>query len=324
MRTSFANAKEHGVRQCRAGLSAQTIFGVIKAEQDFLITRLEEGQASLDIIAPYPMLLVEGYMAERENLIFRDQENIRNAFEIALKRSNNQILEAQTLAKKETESNYRKIIQAQEEERHRISRELHDEAGQAIVGIRMSLQNMKASLPKKAKGAALKELSQNIEKIIYATENAGQTIRTLAYRLRPPVLDLLGLNLAIKQLGIDFSEQTGLIISYAGMETPALSEELSISIYRIVQEALTNIVKHAGAKHAWIKLDVTGEKIDLNISDDGQGFDPKIVHLGIGLESMRERSNLLNGSMKIVSSAGEPVLLKFCFPLSLQDPTTGG
>lgn len=315
LRTSFDTAKQHGVWQCQAGLSAQTIFAIIEAEQDFLMTTLEDGDTTLDISAPYPLKVVQGFMDEREKMILREQENIRKAFEIAILRGNAQIQEAQTSAKKATELSYRKIILAQEEERHRISRELHDEAGQSMVGIRMSLQSINTNRPDHANSAEFADLKHGIEKAIILTESATQTIRSLAYRLRPPVLDLLGLNLAIKQLCIDFSEQTALIISYAGVDTPSLSEELAISIYRIVQEALTNIVKHARAKHAWIKLSDTQEVIKLSISDDGQGFDPENIHMGIGLESMRERCHLLNGKMQILSSPGNPALLKFSFPV---------
>jgi len=207
---------------------------------------------------------------------------------------------------------YRNIITAQEEERRRISRELHDEAGQAMVGIRMSLESLNTNV------SGNPEFINGIEKAMFWTDSAMQKIRSLAYSLRPPVLDLLGINLAIKQLCIDFSEQTGLIISYSGAETPLLSDELAISIYRIVQEALTNIVKHAMAKHAWVTLSYTRVIIKLSILDDGQGFDPKTIQAGMGLEGMQERSHLLGGKMQIESSRGRPALLKFSFPITLK------
>lgn len=312
LRTSFASARRHGVELCQAGLSIQTMFGIIQAEQDFFINTLKDDPEALALASAYPINMVEGFTNERENVIHKEQEDIRTAFEIALKHVNAQIQQEQARSKKASEVSYQKIILAQEEERRRISRELHDEAGQSLVGLRMSLLNLNNHLPDNS------ELKEDMKKALFWTDSAMQSIRTLAYRLRPAVLDLLGLNLAIKQLCIDFSEQTGLIISYAGIETPSLGEGLAISIYRIVQEALTNIIKHTTAKHAWVRLSSTQTMIKLSVRDDGQGFDPETIHKGIGLESMRERSNLLNGRMHIKSSPGNPALLEFSFPIQTE------
>ena len=311
LRNSFESAEQHGIELCQIGLSSQTVFALLQTQWLFLAT-LENIHTIQEVASIYRMKVLEGFIAEHNELILTEQENIRTAFQIALNRVNIEIQEAQAVAQKTIEMSYRNIITAQEEERRRISRELHDEAGQAMVGIRMSLENLNTSL------YGNPELINGIEKAMFWTDSAMQKIRSLAYSLRPPVLDLLGINLAIKQLCIDFSEQTGLIISYSGIETPILGDELAISIYRIVQEALTNIVKHAGAKHAWVTLNYTRVIIKLNILDDGQGFDPENIQTGMGLEGMQERSHLLGGKMQIESSRGRPALLKFSFPISLK------
>jgi signal transduction histidine kinase len=311
LRNSFESAEQHGIELCQIGLSTQTVFALLQTQWLFLAT-MENIHALQDVASIYRMKVLAGFAAEHDELILTEQENIRTAFQIALNRVNIEIQEAQAVAQKTIEMNYRNIITAQEEERRRISRELHDEAGQAMVGIHMSLENLNTNL------SGNPELIEGIQKAMYWTDSAMQKIRSLAYSLRPPVLDLLGINLAIKQLCIDFSEQTGLIISYSGAETPILSDELAISIYRIVQEALTNIVKHARAKHAWVTLNYTRVIIKLNILDDGQGFDPENIQTGMGLEGMQERSHLLGGKMQIESARGSPALLKFSFPISLK------
>jgi len=311
LRNSLESARQHGVDLCQIGLSAQTVFALMRAQWLFMATR-ENVHAVHDVASIYRMNVLEGFIAEHDKLVLKEQENIRTAFQIALNRVNVEIQEAQAVAQKTIEMSYRNIITAQEEERRRISRELHDEAGQAMVGIRMSLESLNTNV------SGNPEFINGIEKAMFWTDSAMQKIRSLAYSLRPPVLDLLGINLAIKQLCIDFSEQTGLIISYSGAETPLLSDELAISIYRIVQEALTNIVKHAMAKHAWVTLSYTRVIIKLSILDDGQGFDPKTIQAGMGLEGMQERSHLLGGKMQIESSRGRPALLKFSFPITLK------
>lgn len=306
----FACAWQHGKECCQRGLSVKTIFSLHRAQRLFILYLSESSYELQNITSLYRMRVFEGYLAAREELVFKEQEGIRKAYEIALKNSNARALEAQAVAQKATETNYRSVILAQEEERRRISRELHDEAGQTMVGIRMSLENLNTKV------SGNPELQDDLHKVITFTDNAAQQIRSMAYSLRPPVLDLLGLNLAIKQMCIDFSEQTHLIISYSGKETPILNYELSISIYRIVQESLTNIIKHARAKHAWVRLRLKRESIELSIVDDGQGFDIENVQAGIGLESMRERSRLLNGKMQVETAQGKSALLKFSFPIN--------
>jgi signal transduction histidine kinase len=297
------------VELSQAGLNSQTVFEFIQVEQEFLITTLEDNGSALKFTSPYPLKMVAGFMEEREKVIRREQENIRSAFQIALEHANTATRAAQVIAQEATELSYRKIIIAQEEERRRISRELHDDAGQTMVGLRMNLENIKTSL------SSNPELEKEMEKALFWTDNAIRKIRSLAYRLRPPMLDLLGINLAIKQLCFDFSEQTDLVIHYNGIETPALNDELSISIYRIVQEALTNIIKHASANQAWIRLKYARELIELTIKDNGLGFDLETTRTGIGLNGMQERCQLLSGNMQIKSAKGKPTLLKFSFPV---------
>lgn len=321
LRNSYISAREHGMELCQAGLGSRSVFEMLQAQRLFFMANLHEDGGAQNITSLYRMRILEGFMAAREKVILSEQENIRTAFQIALNRINAEVQEAQAAAQKATELSYRKIILAQEEERRRISFELHDEAGQALVGIHMSLENLNSNLPVKS------EVKEGLEKAIFWTDTAIQKIRAVAYRLRPPVLDLLGLDPAIKQLCIDFSEQTGLIIHYSGTETPILSNELAISIYRIVQEALTNIIKHANAKHAWVKLKTGRGMLTLSIQDDGRGFDPETIQTGIGLDGMRERSHLLNGKMQIESEQGKLTLMKFTFPMiartqALEQPDT--
>ncbi len=312
LRSSFTTNQKHGEELCEAGLSLQSVFEILRVQGFFFADNLKNDTLAQEMISTYRLGVVESFTLARERVILSEQESIHSAFEIALKFSNQKIVDTQAEVQKATETSYRNVILAQEEERRKISRELHDEAGQAMVGIRMSLENLKSGLDGNA------EQQTKLQKTINLTENAMQQIRALAYSLRPPMLDLLGVHLSIKQICVELADQTGLIINYSGKEIPYSSSELSISLYRIVQESLTNVVKHARARHVWVMLKPDRNFIELTIKDDGHGFDLKNIKPGMGLENMRERIRLLKGEMKIESKPDKLTLFKFTFPVKIE------
>ena len=162
-------------------------------------------------------------------------------------------VELRTIELRESRDQLRKLTQqvvfAQEEERRRISRELHDEAGQTLVGLRFSLDNVYRELP-----ADLDSLRRRMEKALALTDQTLNRLRQLAYDLRPPMLDLIGVNLGIKELCREFSDQTGIKVEYSGVELEGLPDEVSISLYRFAQEALTNVAKHAAPRKCRLYL----------------------------------------------------------------------
>jgi signal transduction histidine kinase len=163
-----------------------------------------------------------------------------------------------------------KVISAQEDERRRVSRELHDEAGQALTALKINLNLIRYSLPAGVEGIS--------EQLVEATDVINQTmeqIRFLAHALRPPVLDMFGLNTSLEGLCVDFARRTQLIIHYNGTVLPSLPDSAAISLYRFLQEALTNTAKHAQAREIIVTLTHTAltHRIQLTIADDGVGFD---------------------------------------------------
>jgi len=132
-------------------------------------------------------------------------------------------------------------------------------------------------------------------------------IRTLARSLRPPVLEIGGINLSLKVYCEEFTERTGLSIHYQGEEIPNLPDEIGISLYRFVQETLTNILKHAHASKVAIRLLHQKKQITLTVSDNGRGFEDNIQSDGIGLLGMEERFNLFGGNIKLLSRKGSGV-----------------
>jgi signal transduction histidine kinase len=192
----------------------------------------------------------------------------------------------------------RRVVEAQELERRRLARELHDETGQALTSILLGLKSLEESLgdtDSRAAAAALRELV--VETL--------QDVRRLAVELRPSALDDFGLVAALERLTTSFSEQTGIEIDFeASLADERLPEEVEIALYRIVQESLTNVVKHAHARHVSILLARReGRAVKVVIEDDGHGFDvAESANGGFGLMGMRERLALLGGRLQIESN----------------------
>jgi signal transduction histidine kinase len=187
----------------------------------------------------------------------------------------------------------RRIVAAQELERQRLARELHDETGQALTSILLGLKQLE--------GAESPAAVQALRELVVATL---QDVRRLAVELRPKVLDDFGLVPALERLTQGFSEQTGIKVDLeASTITERLPVEVETAIFRIVQEALTNVVKHARAQRVSVLLTRADGRIKAVIEDDGTGFDPSTTDGGIGLIGMRERIELLDGSLVVETSA---------------------
>jgi len=212
----------------------------------------------------------------------------------------------------------RKIVNSLEDERRRVSRELHDEAGQILIGLKYRLGEALSGLPP--------EYQAEREKIVIAmnsTDQAMQKLRTLAHMLRPPTLDVAGINLSLQSLCREFADQTSLAVYYKGVELPNVGDEISISLYRILQEALTNVAKHASDA---TRIDVTlrhkNEEVVLMIVDNGTGYQSTIDRKGIGLLGIQERLSLLGGRLEIaLGERRRGVRLKAIIPLLIEFPS---
>jgi signal transduction histidine kinase len=187
----------------------------------------------------------------------------------------------------------RRVVAAQELERQRLARELHDETGQALTSILLGLKQLDGA----ESPAAVAELRE----LVVATL---QDVRRLAVELRPKVLDDFGLVAALERLTQGFAEHTGISVDLeAGGLTERPPVEVETAIYRIVQESLTNVVKHAQASSVSVVVTRGDGRIKAVIVDDGKGFEPETAGgEGIGLVGMRERIELLDGSLTVESS----------------------
>ncbi len=190
-----------------------------------------------------------------------------------------------------------RVVEAQELERRRLARELHDETGQALTSILLGLK----TLDDRAEDERLREAVSDLRELVVSTL---QDVRRLAVELRPTALDDFGLVAALERLTDSYAEQTGIAVDFEAALPPArLPPEIETALYRIVQECLTNIVKHARASRVSVLLTRHGGVVKAVVEDDGTGFDPAAARAGaLGLVGMRERLALLGGRLEIESS----------------------
>ncbi|MFN7998295.1 MAG: sensor histidine kinase [Bryobacteraceae bacterium] len=205
-----------------------------------------------------------------------------------------------------------RLVDAQEQERRAISRELHDEVGQSLTALLMELGNLGAVAPL---DPALRGHLDSIRKL---AETSVQVVRNMALLLRPSMLDDLGLVPALQWQARELSKRTGIDV-HVDAETVAddLPEEYKTCVYRVVQEALNNCARHSMARS--IRIDVVQEshRLRLNISDDGRGFDSVRVR-GLGLLGMEERVTHLGGNFQLQSEPGRGTRLSIEIPLALE------
>ncbi len=214
------------------------------------------------------------------------------------------------LSERVSRDTVRRVVGAQELERSRLARELHDETGQALTSILLGLKSLDDRAVVDEDHAAVAELRELVVSTL-------QDVRRLAVELRPAALDDFGLVPAIERLRDIVEEQSGLSVDVqSDLAEPRLPPESETALYRIVQEAFTNVQKHATASRVSLRLHQDGASVTLTIHDDGRGFDPEKVRDGsLGLVGMRERVALLGGRLTIESSEDAGTMLKAEVPL---------
>ena len=215
----------------------------------------------------------------------------------------------QALKRLQAEENIRALshalMKAQEQERQKLSRELHDSVAQELASLKIGIESLKGS----AAGEPAGEKDSKIPDLLYLLHRTLTSVRLLSYNLRPPDLEHFGLVQAIKLHCEEFAARTGIKVDFraAGMEAALLDYDAAINLYRIIQEGLANVWRHAQAGMVNIRLVASFPKIILRLEDDGRGFDisgektDRPHESRMGLLGMRERVSLLGGEMKVES-----------------------
>lgn len=213
----------------------------------------------------------------------------------------------------------RKVLLAQEEERARISRELHDELGQQLTALRLEMGWLQRQI-----SPASTEDSGAYKNAVMLVEQATEELRRMCRGLRPPLLDDLGLEPAISHLVDEFKRrldcQFDVDIS-VGEPDKSIPRTLALSAYRILQESLNNIRRHAGPSKVTIRMAATEAELTLQVNDDGEGFDAGQLGAmrGWGLQGMQERASLVDGTIEIHSSRGGGTRVLFRAPLKKRE-----
>jgi two-component system NarL family sensor kinase len=216
-----------------------------------------------------------------------------------------------------------RLLQAQDEERKRISRNLHDSAGQYLAAAQMRLFAVEKQITNFPQAEILKTLVADAQQ---AVSECSKEIRTISYLLHPPTLDLAGLKSAIEWYTDGFSERSGISVDLEiSPSLDRLPQELELTIYRLVQESLTNIHRHSGSKWAGIRLIHEQDQITLEVMDRGKGMAPistdnRQAHVGVGISGIRERVRQLDGQLTI-ESGPQGTTVRATFRLQ-QDPNS--
>jgi two-component system sensor histidine kinase UhpB len=196
-------------------------------------------------------------------------------------------------------------LAAQENERQRIARELHDEIGQTLTVALLIL--------KRAVDRAPDEIRDELSGTQEAVRASLDEVRSIARRLRPDALEDLGLNSALSALCTEFTRAAGIsVVKHIEPQSDRLPHDVELVCYRIAQESLTNIVRHAEAGKVWLDLHTTSDRLTLRIADDGKGG---VVDEGAGIDGMRERALLVNADLTISSPKGEGTEVRLVIPL---------
>ena len=209
------------------------------------------------------------------------------------------------------------VWKVQEEERRRLARELHDGLGQTLT----ALTNQLAHLEQKLDGQLSGELAARLADSVEMARSALNESRELSRLLRPPVLDDLGLPAALSWLARTLEQRTGLRVELTldGLDE-RLDAELETLVFRLVQEALTNVLRHAGVDRATVAVSLAGGLLALQVADRGRGFDAgsalagSQAATGSGLRGMRDRLELFGGRLELTSAPGEGTLVSAVVP----------
>jgi two-component system sensor histidine kinase UhpB len=199
-----------------------------------------------------------------------------------------------------------------EDERSRIARELHDEVGQTLTGVMLQVEGLAAKIPE--------ELQEQLDELRETARSGTEEVRRIARQLRPEALEDLGLQSALASLATAFGEQAGIKVRRQLEPSVPLSDEQELVVYRVAQEALTNVARHAGATQVELRLDQRHDEAVLTVRDDGRGIHPGALPSSRGIRGMRERAMLIGAQLEIDSGPDRGTAINLTIPLSPETP----
>jgi two-component system, NarL family, sensor histidine kinase UhpB len=206
----------------------------------------------------------------------------------------------------------RQALHVLEGERSRIARELHDDVGQTLTGVMLQVEGLSAKIPG--------HLREQLDELRETARSGTEDVRRIARQLRPEALEDLGLQSALAALATAFGDQAGITVQRELEPSLQLSEEQELVVYRVAQEALTNVARHAGATRVDLRLDHSVEHAMLTVRDDGRGIHPGALPSSRGIRGMRERAMLIGAQIEVTSKAGRGTVIRLSIPLAGETP----
>jgi len=215
---------------------------------------------------------------------------------------------------REANQTLRELDERREEQARRIARELHDQAGQLLVTVYLALERVRPHLS----GAGEEPFGQAVE-LLHQVEDQ---LRGIAHELRPSILDDLGFMPALRFLGEGVAKRSGLAVTVKGSTGGRLPPKIEVALYRVAQEALSNVARHARASHVVLEVERGETDVGFHVRDDGRGFDPRVVPAaaaggGFGLDGIRERLAPFGGALEVSSQPGHGTALLIRIPLEV-------
>jgi len=251
-----------------------------------------------------------GWRGRRARLVVINDITERLRTQQALERVNREL----ELSHERLRALSRRLLEVQEEERGRLARDLHDDIGQALTALKIQLE----SLHRAGEPALRARVAEGVETVQHTLER----VRQLSLSLRPPQLDDLGLAAALRSHVDRQAGVAGLAAHFDAAEAPQdIEPETETACFRVAQEAINNIVRHARAHNVWVRLFTAGGRLALSVRDDGRGFDLEAVRrrgasgASLGLVGMEERVALAGGSLELRAAPGQGTVLLASFPL---------
>jgi signal transduction histidine kinase len=326
------DALELGLEEYWSSIEQNLVAGQTRHEQQRFFSELESRPKKVLELAGRIDDLNQGSLARREQEVEKQQDRLRRVavaatllllllelaialFSTAYMARMDRISEAERRRAEKAESELRRLsnqlVRVQEEERKTISRELHDEVGQILTGLRMELGTLSPYEPEDT-------FRQRLDSVKHLAEEALRSVRNLSLLVRPSMLDDLGLEPALRWQTREFSRRCGIPVNLAiEGRLDSLPEPLRLCLYRAIQEALTNCSKHADASRVTITVRHENDRVSASVQDNGRGFDKlRLQTHGLGLVGMSERVRALQGVITVSSEPGRGTLISLEVPTS--------
>jgi len=207
----------------------------------------------------------------------------------------------------------RRLLEAQEQERTRIARDLHDDFNQRLAMLAIEIEQLREDLQGPSDGVL-----RRLDELHKHTLEISEDVQALAHELHSPKLDYLGIAVAMKSFCKQFSERQNVKIDFSDEGLTTVPRDISLCLFRVLQEALHNALKHSGVRHFNVELRGASDAVQLTVRDSGVGFDSEVAMKGsgLGLTSIKERLKLVEGSLSINSQANAGTTIQACVPLS--------